>query len=210
MTTSRNSDIQPDSRYNSRYNSSYNSRYNISYTIVPAKKLTESVWLRYWVDLNQPHQPKSLTTRLQERFYDIPNVNPFTLPPTQPNERYGVVLKTPKRVFLAGEFSLTDYRAKTCQFHFSIHPDVPTFTALHTARCVLRDIFTQFNNPDGLPAIKSLIGLTPTPNRHAIAFLKRLGFKPLGSVPYAAFYYPFVQEVPVLVSYITLDLVRSS
>jgi hypothetical protein len=113
-------------------------------------------------------------------------------------------------VFLAGEFSLTDHKAKTCQFHFSIHPDVPTFTALYVSRCVLRDIFTQFNDPDGSSAIKSLIGLTPTPNLYAIAFLKRLGFKPLGSVPYAAFYFPLMQEVPVLISYITLDLVKAS
>ena len=86
---------------------------------------------------------------------------------------------------LTAEFALCNFTGKAAQVHFSMHPDNKPHYCLHLARVITDQILNEWSeqgNPDA-PFLYSLYGLTPVTNRPACAFVRRVGFKKVGTLP---------------------------
>ena len=89
---------------------------------------------------------------------------------------------------IIGEFTLDTPLGAGYAIHFSAHPSLAPFTALTVARMAVDTIFL-WRQPDKHTAYtRALYGLTPLPNKPALAFISRLGFKQLTLLPWAAYY----------------------
>lgn len=74
--------------------------------------------------------------------------------------------------------------------------------ALSIAREVAGRLF-KIKRIDGTPMVKTLIGLTPTPNRLAIRFAKKSGFKTVMEIPDSCTWRG--ESVPGLFSYLSVE-----
>lgn len=91
----------------------------------------------------------------------------------------------PERQALTAEFALCNFTGKAAQVHFSMHPDNKPQYSLHLARVVTDKILNEWSeqgDPDA-PFLYSIFGLTPVTNRPACAFVRRVGFKKVGTLP---------------------------
>ena len=91
----------------------------------------------------------------------------------------------PERNELTAEFALTSFTGKAAQVHFSMHPDNKPQYSMMLAREVTDKILNEWSeqeHPDA-PFLYSLFGLTPVTNRPACAFVRRVGFKKVGTLP---------------------------
>ena len=91
----------------------------------------------------------------------------------------------PERNGLTAEFALTSFTGKAAQVHFSMHPDNKPQYSMMLAREVTDTILNDWREqgkPD-TPFLYSLFGLTPVTNRPACAFVRRVGFKKVGTLP---------------------------
>lgn len=86
---------------------------------------------------------------------------------------------------LRAEFALTNFTGKAAMVHFSMHPDNPPQQSMHYARAVTDQVLNEWHERDNpsVPFLYSLYGLTPVTNRAACAFVRRVGFKKVGTLP---------------------------
>ena len=86
---------------------------------------------------------------------------------------------------IVAEFALTNFTGKSAMVHFSMHPENTPQQSLHYARAVTDDVLNVWHereNPS-VPYLYSLYGLTPVTNRAACAFVQRVGFRKIGTLP---------------------------
>lgn len=75
-----------------------------------------------------------------------------------------------------GEFMLENRTGRAAQVHFSMHPDNDTAYSLAITEQALQTIFSSMD-------VETLYGLTPTMNRVACLYIRKVGFKKIGILP---------------------------
>lgn len=85
---------------------------------------------------------------------------------------------------ITAEFMLENFTGSAAQVHFSMLPSNHTPYSIETATWVTNDVLNKWRKNDkDEPFLKTLYGLTPTTNRVARIFIRRVGFKTLGVIP---------------------------
>lgn len=79
---------------------------------------------------------------------------------------------------IVADAMLNNARGLCAQVHFSIHPRCFGKTAITLACSGIRDLF-NLTVPQTGESLSTLIGITPTDNRSAICFLRKINFKKL-------------------------------
>lgn len=149
------------------------------YGVIPTLDIPRLVLYNYWKALEEANL-------LWLRLCDVEN--PTVEDVLQMVENIGAQMYNvydPDTEKLVADFALTNFTGKAAQVHFSMHPDNSPQYSMHLARTVtddILDIWGELENPD-TPYLYSLYGLTPVPNRAACAFVRRVGFKRIGTLP---------------------------
>ena len=151
-----------------------------TFTVIPALEIPDKLVVDYW-QLLIDHD------LIRYRLCDCvePNIQ------TVMQMLYSTLGQTMFMVFddsrseLRAEFALTNFTGKAAMVHFSMHPDNTPQQSLRYARVVtdqILNVWSERDDPDA-PYLYSLYGLTPVTNRAACAFVKRVGFKQIGTLP---------------------------
>jgi len=90
-----------------------------------------------------------------------------------------------ERAAIVADFSLEGFVGKAAMVHFSMHPDNPPQYSMKLAREVTDDILNIWcESGSDSPFLYTLYGLTPVTNRAACAFVRRVGFRKIGTLPH--------------------------
>lgn len=150
------------------------------YTVIPALEIPDTIVVDYWQRLHK----KGL---LKDRLCDIENPTPLhvlEIMQSPLGQTMFLVWDRQHREFRA-EFALTNFTGKSAMVHFSMHPENPPQQSMHYARAVTDEVLNVWHereNPS-VPYLYSLYGLTPVTNRAACAFVQRVGFRKIGTLP---------------------------
>ena len=146
-----------------------------SFVIVPVIDIPEPIVLDYWQRLYN-------ADLLKYRLCDVENPNPadaFTLPQQTMFMVWDTDLKE-----IRAEFALTNFTGKAAMVHFSMHPENRPQQSMHYARAVTDQVLNEWrDSTEDAPYLYALYGLTPVTNRAACAFVRRVGFKKIGTLP---------------------------
>ena len=146
------------------------------YLLVVYDKIMESRWsvilMEYWKQLERDGLvrqafPDGLVATL-EQFMDLA-LSPAIL--------FFLCLDTEK-MRPCGVCHLTDFHGYSAMVHFSVLRAYHGKEAKNMVDYAL-SVISGIKRQDGSPCVSTLIGLTPTTNRPAVRFLKRVGFEPL-------------------------------
>lgn len=99
---------------------------------------------------------------------------------------------------------LNDIEKNHATAHFTMFPEV---WGKHTKELAIINLQYWFNfkKPDGEPLLKTIIGKTPTKNKHTLNMIKGVGFTIIGEIPYVN-YDAYADEFGGLtISYITRE-----
>lgn len=97
-------------------------------------------------------------------------------------------------------FWLNAYQGKTAAIHFMTYPDSGVDPLL-LGRLALKYVFEHTE-------LESLWGCTPKPFRHALRFVKRLGFNAIGQIPAACFIERKSKHVDGVISVVNAGVYR--
>ena len=153
------------------------------YIVVPSAGLSEVLVKDYWDALSN-------ADTLKYRWSDekTPTVAMAVGQSLQVPHMYSVIEFPSGKI--SSEFSLGPFSGKAAQVHFSKHPTTSTETFLQLAEKVADMLLYYW--PDLAhttePMLTALLGITPTANRAAVIFIRKVGFKPLGVIPGGTMY----------------------
>ena len=85
------------------------------------------------------------------------------------------------------EFTLENFQGMAAQVHFSWRPETTFSTIVDRSKWVVDQIFNVWKRDNGLPFLKTLIGVTPISNRAACLTVLRIGYVKLGVIPGAVY-----------------------
>lgn len=150
-----------------------------TFMIVPSVGLSRDSIRSYWQILSD-------SNRLQGRWGDTRpedlNVDSITDYSIATANTYFVVETVTGR--LIGEFALDMFTGKAATMHFSMNPyNSPSFNrdiGILVTDCVLNNWNNVVNLEESY--LDTLIGVTPVDNRAACIYLRRAGFKPIGTI----------------------------
>ena len=145
-----------------------------SYVVVPSGILAPGAKRDYWAALHS-------ADTLKYRWSD-----------SDPNTTWEAVQETPNMYFLVdtetlqlvAEFTLCNFTGKSAQVHFSMHPQNSSDLNIFLATTVTDTILSQWKDVVTLEDtfLDSIFGLTPVQNRVACIFIKKAGFKEMGTL----------------------------
>lgn len=104
---------------------------------------------------------------------------------------------------ILAEFTLENFTGRTCQSHFSTHPEIDTKTRIKLGRQAVEHTLRVVNPDTGEPFLHAMWGLTPLKNRVACIFAMKLGYKKVGVMKSAMMY--FGEPTDCMVSQVTLE-----
>ena len=147
------------------------------YTILPVVSIHPSAILQYWSTLADYYP------FLNDRFCDLrsPTIRDAMAYSYQ-HQYQQFFIFPPNAHAPAAEFTLTNHYSRSAHIHFSFNPHYtkPFSRMKEIADQALGMIFAT--------SIKTLIGITPKPNRVACQTVIRLGYKHLATIPNIAYY----------------------
>jgi len=148
-----------------------------AYLVVPTAALPAEVLEEYWGSLYQ-------ADTLKYRWSDMAD--------PKPSKSVNHVTNTPHCYnvididsgFLVADFSLGPFTGKAAQVHFSMRPGQPTALSLFLAEEVSNTILYQWKDVINLEDsfLDTIFGITPVDNRAACIFIRKAGFKPMGTL----------------------------
>ena len=150
-----------------------------SYTILPTISVHPASILKYWTALADVYP------FLNDRFCDLHH-------PTIQDAMYYTYQHQYQQFFIfppsastpipVAEFTLTNHYARSAHMHFSFNP----YYTKPFSR--MKEIADQAHELVFSTHIKTLIGITPKPNRHACQSVIKFGYKHLATIPNIAYY----------------------
>jgi len=148
------------------------------YAVFPVYELPESLIKEYWQRIKD-------ADLLRHRLCDVfePSVqDAMNLVDLMGSSMYFLVNNNCE---LVAEFSLTNFTGKAAMVHFSMNPENKPQQSLFYGRTATDQVLNQWGEQDNpaAPYLYSLYGLTPVSNRAACAFVQRVGFKKIGTLP---------------------------
>jgi len=154
-----------------------------SYLVVPCAGLSNAAVQTYWRKLQ-------IANTLKYRWSDADK--PTAVSVTEycfntPNIYFVVDVETGQ---LVAEFAMHNFTGKAAQVHFSMAPDQSTKLNIFLADEVSNMILNQWKDVENLEEsyIDTLFGLTPVDNRAACIFIRKAGFKAIGTLISGATY----------------------
>ena len=147
--------------------------------IIPFNSLDEPVIFQYFENL--------LTTGILEHRF------PDTVKPSMADVAR-CVTEHGKNMFMImeegipmAEFMLEMYTGQAIQTHFSTASYAMPSFKVEMGKEAVKYLF-DWKDEDGKPYFKSLFGFIPVPNKPANKFVKRIGYKKQGKIPYGMRY----------------------
>lgn len=145
-----------------------------SYVVVPCAGLPTESKEDYWSALDH-------ADTLKYRWSDSPvDLRWFDVP----EQEHMYFLVDTETLQIVAEFSLCNFTGKSAQIHFSMHPTNPSSLNIFLATTVTDSVLCHWKDVVDLEKtfLDSLFGLTPEKNRVACIFIKKAGFKAIGSL----------------------------
>lgn len=102
---------------------------------------------------------------------------------------------------LAGCVWLNNFEVRRADFHFCFFSPLQGRDAIEAGREIVSELLTMTKD-NGEYIFDLFVGLTPTTNRAAIRWCRRMGFSTLGVLPAGAWDAASGKSVPGLVSYV--------
>ena len=154
-----------------------------SYLVVPAAGLNSGSVTSYWDQLSK-------ADTLKYRFSD--KVEPTAgwasaYSQATPNFYFVVDVST---ATIVAEFALCNFMGKAAQVHFSMSPFQDSKLSIFLAEEVTNMILNNWKDVENLEEsyIDTLFGMTPVANRVACIFIRKAGFKAIGTLISGATY----------------------
>jgi hypothetical protein len=151
------------------------------FAIIPVLDIPEGLVLDYWQRVDD-------AGLLADRWCDLKDPSPMAIIRLLREAHY--LAKFMFMLFredkgLVAEFTLTNFTGKAAMVHFSMAPENSPQESMHYARATTDIVLNEWGDGDqpDAPFLYSLYGLTPTTNKAACAFVRRVGFKKVGILP---------------------------
>jgi len=154
-----------------------------SYLVVPAAGLDSSSVTSYWDGLKRAD-----TLRFRFSDKDKPTaVWASAYSQSTPNFYFVVDVST---AVIVAEFALCNFVGKAAQVHFSMSPFQDSKLSTFLADEVTNMILHQWKDVENLEEsyLDTLFGMTPVDNRVACLFIRKAGFKAIGTLVSGATY----------------------
>jgi len=148
-----------------------------SYLVVPAAGLTSQAIYHYWCELFNAD-----TLKYRWSDWDQPTPQQVTdYCQETPNVFFVVDAETGA---IVAEFALCNFMGKAAQVHFSMRPNQGTKLSIFLADEVTNMILHQWKDITNLEEsyLDTLFGITPVDNRVACIFIRKAGFKAIGTL----------------------------
>lgn len=154
-----------------------------TYMVVPAISLSDAQKRVYWQSLSD-------ADTLKYRWADMDNPTVNGVMDAHEGKHNFFVMDCEDGDIVA-EFVLCNFLAKTAQVHFSMRPQNDARLSIFLADKVTDHILEDWKQTDDLEEnfLRSIYGLTPTDNRVACIFIRKAGFKRVGTLPGGATYF---------------------
>lgn len=156
---------------------------NDSYLVLPATGLSEEQLYEYWGALYK-------ADTLKYRWSDMADPTPSEVVSIVQTTTHCYFLVDITTGFIVADFSLGPFTGKSAQIHFSMLPYQNTRLNIFLAEEVTNMVLHQWKDVMNLEEsfVDSLFGLTPVNNRPACIFIRKAGFKPIGTLVSGARY----------------------
>jgi len=148
-----------------------------SYLVVPAPALAHETLFGYW------HALEAADT-LKYRWSDIESPTAGAIVDHVKNSVHCYNVVDVSNGLVLADFSLGPFTGRAAQIHFSMLPGQPTALSAFLADKVSDMILLHWKDVVGLEEsfVETLFGITPTKNRVACIFIRKAGFKTMGTL----------------------------
>lgn len=141
------------------------------YILVPFHKFRQESVMQYWNDLKA-------CGRLKRRIPQVLNPNfQSVMKMYEDKNNLCFMMYDPVQNRLCAETMLNGFRGLCAEVHFSMHPDYSGEESVYIAKSGVEQLFQTMKDIKTGEYLTTLYGLTPTSNRLAIKFIKKVGFK---------------------------------
>lgn len=149
-----------------------------AFIVMPVAGMTDDELYEYWGALYE-------ADTLKYRFSDMDDPTPSEVVSAVQNTSHCYNVVDTATGMIVADFSLGPFTGKAAQVHFSMLPGQPTSRSLFLADEVTNMILYQWKEVLGLEDsfLNTLFGITPVDNRPACIFIRKVGFKPVGTLP---------------------------